>query len=106
MTEQQTRPLDVAAVGGRLDRVDGLEKVTGRAAYAVDHGDLPGGPPLYAWIVPSTIAKGRVTGVDATRALAEPGVVSVLDHTSAARLDDTSDRELAVLQDDRVGFRG
>ena len=34
------------------------------------------------------------------------GVSSVLDHHSAPRLVDTDDRELAILQDDRVGFRG
>ena len=54
----------------------------------------------------ATIAKGRVAHVDPASALSHPGVVSVLDHTTAPRLDDTENRELAILQDDRIGFRG
>src|SRR4051794_22368528 len=45
-------------------------------------------------------------------ALAHEGVVAVLDHTNAPRLhvngdsDDDPDRELMVLQDDRIDVRG
>src|SRR5215210_5282766 len=102
MTEQQTRPIEARAVGSRLDRVDGVEKVTGRATYAVEHRDDDGPSPLWLWLVTSTIAKGRVTGVDAAQALAHPRVTAVLDHTNSPRLADTSNRELAILQDDRV----
>ncbi|MDF9715656.1 xanthine dehydrogenase family protein molybdopterin-binding subunit [Nocardioides sp. ChNu-153] len=91
-------------MGRHLDRQDGVEKVTGEATYAVEHpveGDL-----LHAWLVTSTVARGRVVRVDASAALEHPGVEAVLDHESAPRLADTEDRELAVLQDDRIGFRG
>jgi xanthine dehydrogenase YagR molybdenum-binding subunit len=107
MTEQATRPLRVRTVGAHADRVDGPEKVTGRATYAVEHGEADGVvDPLHVWLVQSTIARGRVVDVDDHAALAHPGVVDVLDHTSAPRLAETDDRELAILQDDRVGFRG
>ena len=103
MTEVQTEPVAARSMGAHHDRVDGVEKVTGHAAYAVEHG---GTDPLHAWLVQSTVARGRVLRVDAHQALAHPGVVAVLDHTNAPRLADTRDRELAVLQDDAVGFRG
>ncbi len=107
MTEQQTRTISPRSVGTSLDRVDGEEKVSGLATYAVEHGAAEGiTDPLSLWLVTSTVAKGRVSSIDASKALAHPGVVSVLDHTSAPRLADTDNRELAILQDDRVGFRG
>ncbi|GAA5116456.1 xanthine dehydrogenase family protein molybdopterin-binding subunit [Alloalcanivorax gelatiniphagus] len=107
MTEQRTEAITVRSVGTSLARVDGPEKVTGLASYAVEHAASDGAhDPLSLWLVTSTIARGRVTGVDASRALAHPGVTAVLDHTSAPRLDQTDNAELAILQDDRVGFRG
>lgn len=107
MTEQRTQTISPRSIGTSLDRVDGVEKVTGAASYAVEHGAADGvADPLSLWLVTSTIAKGRVTRFDAARALAHPGVTAVLDHTSAPRLAQTDNAELAILQDDRVGFRG
>jgi xanthine dehydrogenase YagR molybdenum-binding subunit len=103
MSELPTRPIAARAMGTDLRRVDGVEKVTGRAAYAVEH-DVP--EPLSCWLVQSTVAKGRVRAVDTRAALDHEGVVAVVDHTSAPRLSDTSNGELAILQDDRIGFRG
>jgi xanthine dehydrogenase YagR molybdenum-binding subunit len=115
--QRRTRPIDVREVGAAMVRVDGRAKVTGTAPYAVEHptaaltgADL--GPPLHAWLVQSTVARGRVTAVDAGAALRHPGVVTVLDHTNAARLvaeereEDDTDPELMILQDDTVAFRG
>ncbi|KQV69562.1 xanthine dehydrogenase [Nocardioides sp. Root122] len=107
MTEQQTRTISPRSIGTSLDRVDGREKVTGTASYAVEHADVNGtAAPLSLWLVTSTVAKGRITGVDASKALAHHGVSAMLDHTSAPRLAQTDNAELAILQDDRVGFRG
>jgi xanthine dehydrogenase YagR molybdenum-binding subunit len=109
--ERLPEPVAPASMGSRHDRVDGRLKVTGRAPYAVEHreGEL-GAPPLHLWLVQSTVARGRVRSVDAAEALTTTGVVSVLDHTSAPRLEpgegDEPDAELMVLQDDRVRFRG
>ncbi|HEY2741612.1 MAG TPA: xanthine dehydrogenase family protein molybdopterin-binding subunit [Gaiellaceae bacterium] len=90
------------AVGAALDRVEGREKVTGEALYAYEHrsDDL-----VYAAIVPATIPKGRVRRIDASAALALPGVLAVLSHGNAERLPD-ADGELALLQSDRVAYRG
>ena len=80
------RPLAPRSMGTILDRVDGREKVTGRAAYAVEHDTALDQAPLHAWLVTATTARGRVLRVDATEALTHPDVVAVLDHTNAPRL--------------------
>lgn len=101
------RPISTRAVGAHHDRVDGPLKVTGHALYAVEHGSDEGiAEHLTAWIVGAPVARGRVVRVDATEALATDGVVAVVDHTSARRLADTDDGELAILQDDRIHHRG
>jgi xanthine dehydrogenase YagR molybdenum-binding subunit len=107
MTEQRTEQLTARSMGTALDRVDGRQKVTGLATYAFEHGPDDGiTDPLHLWLVQSTVARGRITRIDTAAALGHPGVVSVLDHTNAPRLVDTEDTELAILQDDAVGFRG
>ncbi|MBB2986803.1 xanthine dehydrogenase family protein molybdopterin-binding subunit [Terracoccus luteus] len=90
------------AVGARVARVEGPLKVRGRAAYAYE---VPVEAPLYAHLVQSTVARGRVRTVDADEALRSDDVVSVLDHTNVPTLAD-GDAELAVLQSDAVAFRG
>jgi xanthine dehydrogenase YagR molybdenum-binding subunit len=91
------------AIGASLDRRDGPQKVTGTAPYAYEHRF---DNPLYLFPVQSDVARGRVTRIDASTAQALPGVIAVLSHENAPRLADTSDRELAVLQDGEVTFRG
>ncbi|HET8560889.1 MAG TPA: xanthine dehydrogenase family protein molybdopterin-binding subunit [Marmoricola sp.] len=93
----------MTSIGTPRPRVDGPEKVTGAAAYTMDQRPAD---PLHAWLVQSTIARGRVSSVDAGAALGHPGVVAVLDHTNAPGFATTEDRELSVLQDDVVRFRG
>jgi xanthine dehydrogenase YagR molybdenum-binding subunit len=106
MTTRAT-PIEATSMGTHHDRLDGREKVTGHATYAMEHGPAAGvDAPLTAWLVQSTIARGRVLRVDASAALTHPGVVHVIDHENATRLAESSDRELAILQDDRVGLRG
>lgn len=102
----KAHPVRAASMGTGAERVDGSEKVTGRAAYAVEHDGELDQAPLHGWLVTSTTARGQVVGVEARAALDQPGVVAVLDHTNAPQLVDTEDRELAVLQDSRIGFRG
>ncbi|WP_182524329.1 xanthine dehydrogenase family protein molybdopterin-binding subunit [Nocardioides dongkuii] len=105
MTELRPEPITARAMGRDLGRVDGREKVTGRAVYAAEHA-AAATDPLHLALVTSRIARGRVTAIDARAALAHPGVVSVLDHTSAPRLAQTDNGELAILQDDVVQYRG
>ncbi|MFE7318441.1 xanthine dehydrogenase family protein molybdopterin-binding subunit [Streptomyces sp. NPDC057555] len=90
-------------LGAPLARREGREKAAGTARYAADHT-----PPgcAYAWPVPATVARGRITAVDTREALAQPGVLAVLTHENAPRLGTTDDATLALLQDDRVPHRG
>ena len=62
-------------VGARARRVDGLLKATGRPGYTTD---LRRPNQAYAAFVRATVARGRVTAVDATAARALPGVLDVL----------------------------
>lgn len=90
-------------LGAPLVRREGRDKVTGTARYAAEHT-----PPgcAYAWPVPATIARGRVTAVDTAEALALPGVCAVLTHENAPRLAAAEDPTLSLLQEPRVPHRG
>ena len=84
-------------------RVDGPDKVTGRARYAFEY---PVEGAAYAWAVPSVIARGTIRSVDAARALAVPGVLAVITPDNAPRLPGTDDPELALFQSRAVAYRG
>ncbi|TXS44878.1 xanthine dehydrogenase family protein molybdopterin-binding subunit [Streptomyces sp. t39] len=94
---------DGRVLGADAERSEARDKVTGRARYASEYR-----PPdrLYAWPVPATVARGRVTDVDAGPALAVRGVRAVLTHENAPRVAAPDDATLALLQDDRVPHRG
>ncbi|MFD6952844.1 xanthine dehydrogenase [Nocardiopsis sp. TSRI0078] len=98
-----TKTSQPQAMGRPLTRLEGADKVTGRATYAYEH---PLDDPLYLHPVLSTCARGRVAGVDASEAEALEEVRAVLTPGNAERLADTSDREFAVLQSDEVSFHG
>lgn len=82
MTTALERP---ANTGRPIDRVDGPLKVTGAARYAAD---APVDRPLFAVIVQSTIACGRIVDIDESAARAVDGVVEVLTHRNAPKLRD------------------
>ncbi|GAB2975118.1 xanthine dehydrogenase family protein molybdopterin-binding subunit [Streptomyces pseudoechinosporeus] len=105
-------PQPQAAVGAPLSRVDGRLKVTGKATYAAEH-DIKG--VVHAVIVDSTIARGRITGIDTRAALAQPGVIKVISHLNAPKLayrgnpesiDPPGNNQLRIFQDDKVLFHG
>ena len=64
-------------IGKPATRIDGLAKVTGRARYPSDE-TVPN--PAYAYLVMSSVARGRVAGMDLTAAKAVPGVLDILTH--------------------------
>src|SRR5437660_7913928 len=99
MTMQST----IHATGAPLNRIDGVQKVTGAARYAYEH-QVEG--VTYVFPVQSTIAKGRVASIDASAARALPGVIAVLSHENAPRLAPLDDAELAVFQSDAVAYHG
>jgi xanthine dehydrogenase YagR molybdenum-binding subunit len=95
--------LIMRATGAPLNRIDGVQKVTGAAKYAYEY-PLEG--VTYVFPVQSTIAKGRVVSIDASAARALPGVIAVLSHENAPRLAPLDDAELAVFQSDAVAYHG
>ena len=98
-------------IGKPLDRTDGPLKVCGQAKYAAEF-DLP--RLTHAVMVQSTVARGRITNVDAGAALRMPGVIHVMTHLNAERLPDHGraavdppvGRVLSLLQDDGVAYNG
>jgi xanthine dehydrogenase YagR molybdenum-binding subunit len=63
------------SIGQPLSRIEGRNKVTGRARYS---GDVIVPGMLHAVIVGAPVASGRVTSIDTKAALSHPGVVRVL----------------------------
>src|SRR5256714_2282490 len=99
MTMQAT----IHATGAPLNRIDGVQKVTGAAKYAYEY---PVEGVTYVFPVQSTIAKGRVVSIDASAARALPGVIAMLSHENAPRIAPLDDQDLAVFQSDAVAYRG
>lgn len=90
-------------VGQAHPRLEGRDKVTGAARYAVEY---PAEDVAHAWAVTSSVAKGRITRVDAEAALAAPGVLAVMWYENAPRLCSEEDPELFLLQKPEVAYRG
>ncbi|WP_433570517.1 xanthine dehydrogenase family protein molybdopterin-binding subunit [Streptomyces sp. CA-251247] len=90
-------------LGSPAVRREAADKVTGVARYAAEH-TAPG--CLYAWPVPASIGRGRITAVHTDEVLALPGVHEVLTHENAPRLEPPDDANLAVLQSADVPHRG
>ncbi len=100
----------MSVVGQPLTRVDGLDKVSGKAQYAAD---FDASKIAYAWLVQSTVAKGRIASIDASRTRALPGVLMVMTHENAPKLPASAqqanppgERALSLLQDATVRYNG
>jgi xanthine dehydrogenase YagR molybdenum-binding subunit len=101
-----------AFIGKSEKRVDGRDKVTGKAQYA---GDFHQPGQLYGVVVNATAGLGRITSINASAVQAMPGVVAVISHLNAPKLaykphkafiDPAVGERLHVLQDDTVHFYG
>lgn len=66
---------ELGIVGARVPRMDAPERVSGRARYTADI-TRPG--MLHAYILRSTIPRGKIRAIDLTRAAAMPGVFDVM----------------------------
>jgi xanthine dehydrogenase YagR molybdenum-binding subunit len=91
------------AIGTPLHRVDGREKVMGQARYAYEH---PIEGVAYAAGVMSDVVRGRIVALHTEQARDVRGVLAVLSYENAPRLASPDDRELFVLQEPRVAYRG
>jgi xanthine dehydrogenase YagR molybdenum-binding subunit len=72
-------------IGTGTSRIDGVAKVTGAAKYAAEF-NAPA--LLHGSIVTSTIAKGRITGIDTNAAKRVKGVLDVFTHTNRPQMAD------------------
>ncbi|HEX8428877.1 xanthine dehydrogenase family protein molybdopterin-binding subunit [Hymenobacter sp.] len=73
-------------VGQPLSRVDGYDKVTGKAKYSAE---FPMQGLVYGVLKGSEIAKGKILNIDVTAAMKEPGVLTVLTHQNLPKLAKT-----------------
>lgn len=100
-------------VGKPLSRLDGPLKVAGRAPFAAE---FPMEGIVYAAVVFSTIAKGRIAEIDVSDAEKAAGVVAVMSHVNAPRMAPppvfmsaakaAGGDNLPVMQDDVVRWNG
>ena len=100
-------------VGKSVSRIDGPLKVKGSARFAAEF-HLDG--MVYAALVYSTIAKGRIATLETAAAEAAPGVVLVMTHKNAPKIEPmpffsqkpkaAAGDDLPVMQDDRVHWNG
>jgi xanthine dehydrogenase YagR molybdenum-binding subunit len=73
---------ETGAIGLPLDRVDGARKVQGTATFTAEYQVEN---IAHAALVYSTIAKGRIAGIDSSEAEALPGVSNVITYQNAPR---------------------
>lgn len=90
-----------------INRVDGFAKVTGSATYSAEYKTAG---VVYACLVGSTIAKGRIKTIDTKKAEWAPGVLAVITHLNVdkpAGYEKTKDKHnfgqpLQIFKDDSV----
>jgi xanthine dehydrogenase YagR molybdenum-binding subunit len=107
MTQQTV--VEQGAVGVARPRIEGRAKVTGAARYTADE---PVQDLVHGCLVVSTVSRGRIRDIDDAAVLGMPGVLGVLDHRNAPRLNPEAghffgpDGGLQLLQDDVIPFAG
>ena len=94
----------IKTIGEGINRIDGYLKVTGTANYATDY---PVKNLAYAVLFKSTIAAGEITGMNTTEAEKAPGVLAVITHKNAPKLNPNGGlRGGGLLQSAAVEFYG
>ncbi len=90
--------------GKRLNRIDGIGKVTGKHVYAADFA-LPG--MLFGKILRSSQAHARIARLDVSRARALPGVRTVLTAGDVPQIRfGTAIKDRTMFAEGEVRFRG
>lgn len=92
------------SVGEGINRIDGILKVTGNAQYATDY---PVKNIAHAILFKSTIASGEITSIDTTEAEKAIGVIKIITHLNAPKLNVNGGiRGGALLQGPEIHFYG
>jgi xanthine dehydrogenase YagR molybdenum-binding subunit len=87
-----------------MNRVEGIDKVTGRARYAYEY--RAEAATAYAYPVQAPAPSGSVRTVDISAARAMPGVLAVLSCTDPPQLGSAEDPELALFSTREISYRG
>jgi CO/xanthine dehydrogenase Mo-binding subunit len=114
VAENMPSVTDFKVIGTRPIRHDGVDKVTGRALYGADVS-LPG--LLHGKVLRSPHAHARIKRIDASKALALPGVKAVITGADLPSLSDEiraigegtvnlKYQSMSLLADDKVLFHG
>lgn len=100
-------------IGTPISRLDGALKVKGEATFAAE---FRFDEMAYAALAYATIPRGRITAVDSAAAEGAPGVVLVMTHRNAPRMNKpgvfgssptaVGPADLPILQDDRIHWNG
>ena len=100
-------------IGAQVSRLDGPLKVRGEARFAAEYV-MDG--MVYAALRYSTVARGRITTLDTSAAEAAAGVVLVMTHRNAPRMQPPplfltapkaiGGSDLPVMQDDSIHWNG
>ena len=100
-------------IGAQVSRLDGALKVRGEARFAAEYV-MEG--MVYAALRYSTVARGHITSLDTSRAEAAAGVVLVMTHRNAPRMQPppifltapkaAAGSSLPVMQDDSIHWNG
>jgi xanthine dehydrogenase YagR molybdenum-binding subunit len=97
-----------AVLGTPQPRIDAVAKVTGQAAYALENDPVG---VVYAALVESTIAAGRISRIDSAEAQAMPGVLRILTHADRLQLhscpmipEGSVMESFLPLQDERIAY--
>ncbi|WP_319422653.1 xanthine dehydrogenase family protein molybdopterin-binding subunit [Pleurocapsa sp. FMAR1] len=108
-----TQETKIQQVTGKdISRVDGRLKVTGEACYSAE---FPLEGITHGYLIQSTIAKGRIKVIDTSTAEQLPGVLAILTHQNAPKLNSLEGGDMASglagenllpLQSDQVYFDG
>ena len=104
-------PIHGSLIGAAVPRIDGPLKTTGTARYACDH-DFPG--LVHGIAVQSTIGKGRIRSLDASKAEKMPGVLVVFHHDNMEKVyrlfprqdDGTISEARPPFEDDKIYYWG
>ncbi|HEX6280243.1 MAG TPA: xanthine dehydrogenase family protein molybdopterin-binding subunit, partial [Pyrinomonadaceae bacterium] len=91
-------------IGEGVNRIDGLLKVTGAAQYAMDYAVKN---VAYGVLLKSEIAAGRITEIDSSAAEKSKGVLAVITHKNAPKLNERGGiRGNGLLQSDKITYSG
>lgn len=102
--------MNTTQIGKPLNRTDGKLKVTGQATYGAEW-KLPG--LVHGVFLQSTITSGHIVDIDTSKAEKAPGVLMVITHKNAPRLNsidvypvNSAGQQLLTLQDNKIYYSG